>query len=77
MTDERAVSPSCNHQQCCICLKRQCQAERPYEFKRFGEFIVCGTSCVIAALSVAYYAACRLGGNVEQPCGKETANVKG
>jgi hypothetical protein len=62
----------CNHPQCCICLKRECQ-QTVYErrFKKYGNHHVCGESCLATAVSVAYYAACRLGGAQEKPCGRE------
>lgn len=64
----------CEHNQCCICLKRECQQSilQP-RFKKFGTHYVCGQSCITTAISVAYEAACRLGGVTEKPCGKEYA----
>jgi hypothetical protein len=62
----------CEHPQCCICLKRECQQTRfQPRFKRYGGLPVCGDSCLATAVSVAYSAACRLGGCQEKPCGVE------
>lgn len=61
----------CDHKQCCLCLRRECQispAER--HFRVLGGYMVCGESCIITAISVAHNAACRLGGVTEKPCGK-------
>jgi len=53
---------NCDHPQCCICLKRECQqsAFQP-RFKKYGMHYVCGESCITTAVSVAYEAARRLG----------------
>src|ERR1017187_8923036 len=61
---------NCEHPQCCICLKRECQQGylQP-RFKRYGGLLVCGDSCLSTAVSVAYAAACKLGGCQEKPCG--------
>jgi hypothetical protein len=62
---------TCNHPQCCICLKRECQ-QLVYEprFKSYGELYVCGASCLGTAVHVAYEAAVRLGCPEEKPCGR-------
>lgn len=71
--DRIPESKQCEHRQCCICLKRECN--RPGKrFMDYGSYIVCSDSCVIAAISVAYYAACRLGGAIEEDCGKKRGN---
>lgn len=60
---------NCDHPQCCICLKRECQQNfYAPRFKRYGGLVVCGESCLGTAVSVAYAAACKLGGTQEQPC---------
>jgi hypothetical protein len=66
---------NCEHPQCCICLKRECQ-QSIYErrFKTYGGLHVCGNSCLATALAVAYNAACRLGGVQDKPCGRETVD---
>jgi hypothetical protein len=65
------MSARCEHPQCGICLKRECQ-QSMYEprFKRYGNVWVCGNSCLTTAVEVAYHAACRLGAAIEKPCGK-------
>lgn len=62
---------SCEHNQCCLCLKRECQLHR--NFKRFAGLMVCGDSCISRAVSLAHKAACMFGGDTEQPCGKKDA----
>ena len=62
---------NCEHPQCCICLKRECQQSQYVpRFKKYGGLLICGDSCLSTAVSVAYSAACKLGGCQEQPCGK-------
>lgn len=62
---------SCEHPQCCICLKRECQQSKfQPRFRKYGGHYVCGESCLATAVSVAYDAACRLGGVTDNPCGK-------
>ena len=64
---------NCHHPQCCICLKRECQQTMFVpRFKRYGGLLVCGDSCLSTAVSVAYAAACRLGGCQDKPCGRST-----
>lgn len=61
---------SCEHPQCCICLKRECQQSKfEPRFRSYGGLYVCGDSCVRTAINVAYDAACKLGGAVDKPCG--------
>lgn len=66
---------NCNHAQCCICLKRECQQSLCLpRFKRFGSYVICGESCIQTAIDAAR----RLGGVQEQPCGravKDSADV--
>jgi hypothetical protein len=63
---------NCDHRQCCICLRRECQ-QSIYEprFKSYGGLFVCGNSCLSTAVHVTYEAACRLGGVRDKPCGRE------
>ena len=63
---------NCEHPQCCICLKRECQ-QTVYEprFKKYGLLHVCGASCLTTAVSVAYEAARRLGCPQDKPCGRK------
>lgn len=63
---------TCEHPQCCICLKRECQDKRGWtRFQKYGSLYVCSESCIRSALNVAYHAACTLGCPEEKPCGKE------
>ena len=64
----RDESMNCQHTQCCLCLKRECQGTE--RFRSYGGLYVCGESCVNMAVSLAYNAACRLGGATEKPCGR-------
>ena len=68
---------TCEHPQCCICLKRECQQSKfERRFKPFtGGLYVCGESCLNTAVHVAYEAACRLGGVQEKPCGKHAKKI--
>jgi hypothetical protein len=68
------AAPTCNHRQCCLCLKRECNVNR--RFMRYGELYVCGDSCIATAINVAYHAACRLGGAQEQPCGVKKGEIR-
>ena len=66
----RRITVNCEHPQCCICLKRECQQTylQP-RFKKYGGLPVCGDSCLSIAVSIAYAAACKLGGCQEKQCG--------
>lgn len=64
---------NCNHPQCCICLKRECQQSMfERRFMSFGGLFVCSESCIRTAISIAYEAACRLGCPEDKPCGRTT-----
>ncbi len=64
------VSENCEHPQCCICLKRECQQSAHRPFQKHGSLYVCGGSCLATAVKVAYQAACSLGSPEDKPCGK-------
>ena len=66
---------SCNHKQCCLCLKRECNVHR--NFIQYGSLYVCGSSCVSTAVHLAYKAACMFGGAQEIPCGSVRDGVEG
>lgn len=69
---------NCEHPQCCICLKRECQQSfREPRFRRIGGHVICGDGCISTAISVAYAAACRLGGVGEKPCGAPAKEKQG
>jgi hypothetical protein len=47
-------------QECCLCLRRGVDMFPPERLKQYGTYWSC-KSCLAAAVSVAYFAACRLG----------------
>jgi hypothetical protein len=67
---------TCNHKQCAICFRRQCQ-DWSRTLVKFGSVIACDL-CVSKAVQWAYKTACMWGGSeIEQPCGREAGERLG